>query len=129
MTSDAEDRPLESEIDHFPGPLEIGQNLMRRYRFKTRPENGTDKEDIYTWNKQVYIQADEFLKEELQSEFIRIWKERLTEIKDDKSKARLKDRLQNAISRGPSTKEINEAINNIRRMTLTTEPVKLYPIS
>ena len=123
MTTDAEDKPLESEIDHFPGPLEIGQTLMRRHRFKTRPENGTDKEDIYVWNQHIYVQADEFLKEELQSEFLRIWKERLIEIKDDQSKTRLKARLQNAISRGPSTKEINEAINSIRRMTLTDEPL------
>ncbi len=102
---------------YLPGPIHIVEALIGRFHFKTIPEIGTDKEQIWYFNGQIYERGEEITKAEAHREYIRQWKEMLS-TSEDKN---LNFRLNNALHRGPSVKDINEVLSMIRRTTFTNE--------
>ena len=102
---------------HFPGPIHVVGTLVIRYRFRTIPEIGTDKEPIYYFNGQIYERAEELIKSESHREYIDQW-ESMLQISNDEG---LNARLKNALNNGPSTSQIQEVLSMIRRTTFTED--------
>lgn len=102
---------------YFPGPIHIVDALSAKYRFRTIPEIGTDKEQIYYFNGQIYERGEEVIKVEAHKEFLSQWRNML-DFSDDKS---LNFRLNNALHTGPTTAQINEVLSMIRRTSVTQE--------
>jgi phage/plasmid-associated DNA primase len=101
--------------DYFPGPIRIVEALQTKYRFRTIPEIGTDREPIYYFNGQIYERAEEKIKEESHKEYVRQWRDMIRRTTDKDLKAR----LEHALNRGPSANEINEVLAMVRRTTFT----------
>jgi len=108
----------ESENLYFPGPARVVEALMKRYKFRTIPEIGTDKETIYHFNGQIWERAEEVIKEEAQKEYIRRYREVLETAKQEKNKEYI-GKMERTIDKGPSANDINEVLAMIRRTTFT----------
>jgi phage/plasmid-associated DNA primase len=104
----------ESDIE-MPGWAAVADAIKRKYRVRTIPELGTDKENIYYYNGQIYERAEEILKSEAHAIYVRSWTEILNRTTDPK----VSEALESALRKGPSTGDINEVLNNIRRTTLS----------
>jgi len=104
----------ESDIE-MPGWAAVADAIKAKYRVRTIPELGTDKENIYYYNGQIYERAEEILKSEAHAIYVRSWKEILNRTTDPK----VSEALESALRKGPSTGDINEVLNNIRRTTLS----------
>ena len=102
---------------HFPGAIRIVNELSKEHRFRTIPEIGSDREEIYYFNGEIYERAEEFMKSESHVEFIKQWKDML-KVATDKV---LISRLQNSLNSGPTINQINEVLSMIRRTTFTTD--------
>lgn len=102
---------------YFPGTIHIVQAISQKYYFRTIPEVGTDKEQIWYFNGQIYERAEEVIKAEAHKECLYQWRQML-ELSDDKS---LNFRLNNALHTGPSAGQINEVLAMIRRTTFTKD--------
>jgi putative DNA primase/helicase len=112
----------ESDIE-MPGWATIADAIKAKYRVRTIPEMGTDRETLYYFNGQIYERADEILKAEIHALYIGAWKEILNTTTDLEVHASLKKLLR----KGPSTNDIHEVLNNLRRTTLTND--KMNPDS
>jgi len=112
----------ESDIE-MPGWAAVADAIKRKYRIRTIPELGTDKENIYYYNGQIYERGEEVLKSEAHAVYIRSW----IEIKNRTTNQKVFEALESALCKGPSTGDINEVLNNIRRTTLSYE--KMNPDS
>lgn len=110
----------DDDSTYFPGPIHIVKSLTYRYQFKTIPEIGTDRENIYYFNSQIYERAEELIKTEAHKEYLEQWHAMLEAVKFDADKG-LVSRLKSSIHSGPSVNQINEVISMIRRTTFTTE--------
>jgi len=104
----------ESDIE-MPGWAAVADAIKRKYRVRTIPELGTDKENIYYYNGQIYERAEEILKSEAHAIYVRSWTEILNRTTDPK----VSEALESALRKGPSTGDINEVLNNLRRTTLS----------
>lgn len=102
---------------YFPGPIHIVEALIGRFHFKTIPEIGTDKEQIWFFNGQIYERAEEIIKVEAHKEYMKQWEE-MFRLSNDET---LDTRLIGALHRGPSVNEIKEVEAMIRRTTFTNE--------
>jgi len=102
----------------FPGPARVVEALMERYKFRTIPEIGTDKENIYYFNDQIWERAEEVIKEEAHREYIRQYREVLEIAKKEENKEYIV-KMERAINKGPSASDINEVLAMIRRTTFT----------
>jgi phage/plasmid-associated DNA primase len=102
---------------YFPGAIRIVNELSKEHRFRTIPEIGSDREEIFYFNGQIYERAEEFIKSESHVEFIKQWKDML-KVATDKV---LISRLQNSLNSGPTINQINEVLSMIRRTTFTTD--------
>ena len=105
---------------YFPGPIHIVDALKDRQRFRTIPEIGTDKETIYGFNGQVFVRAEEQIKEAAHPEFIRQWTDMQDNARNSGNRP-LFEKLSNCLHRGPTSGEIEEVLSTIRRTTFTTE--------
>jgi len=103
---------------YYPGPIHIVETLAQKYRFRTIPEIGTDKEKIFYFNGQIYDRAEELIKSEAHAEYVRQWTEQLNESITAQDKAH-EARMRNLLDRGPSANDINEVLQMIRRTTFT----------
>ena len=103
--------------DYFPGPIRIVEALQAKYRFRTIPEIGTDREPIYYFNGQIYERAEEKIKEEAHGEYVRQWRDKHRRTTDKELRAR----LEHALNRGPSANEINEVLAMVRRTTFSRD--------
>lgn len=110
----------ESEDSYFPGPIHIVESLNERYRLRTIPEVGTDRENVYFFNGQVYERAEELIKSEAHNEYVRQWHKMLNIAKNEKNET-LASRLKNSLHSGPSANQINEVLAMIRRTTFTSD--------
>ena len=110
----------ESEDSYFPGPIHIVESLNERYRLRTIPEVGTDRENVYFFNGQVYERAEELIKSEAHNEYVRQWRKMLNIAKNEKNET-LASRLKNSLHSGPSANQINEVLAMIRRTTFTSD--------
>ena len=115
----AVNRPMKEDNPelYFPGTIHIVEELTAKYRFRTIPEIGTDKEAIYYFNGQIYERAEEITKNEAHKEYIR-QREAMLAISTDKG---LNASLNHALHKGPSANDINEVMAMIRRTTFTNE--------
>ncbi|MCL4342049.1 MAG: primase-like DNA-binding domain-containing protein [Candidatus Thermoplasmatota archaeon] len=104
---------------YFPGPIHVVEALTKRHNFRTIPENGSDREPIYSFNGQIYERSEELIKQEAHLEYIRQWKA-MKAISASKDKE-LTNRLENALNRGPSANDINEVLSMIRRTTFSRD--------
>jgi len=107
---------------YYPGPIHIVESLTQKYRFRTIPEIGTDKEKIYYFNGQIYDRAEELIKSEAHAEYVRQWTEQLNESITAQDKAH-EARMRNLLDRGPSANDINEVLQMIRRTTFTQDEI------
>lgn len=102
---------------YFPGPIRIMEALQAKYRFRTIPEIGSDREPIYYFNGQIYERAEEKIKEEAHGEYVRQWRDMHRRTTDKELRAR----LEHALNRGPSANEINEVLAMVRRTTFSRD--------
>jgi len=103
---------------YYPGPIHIVESLTQKYRFRTIPEIGTDKEKIFYFNGQIYDRAEELIKSEAHTEYVRQWTGQLNESITAQDKVH-EARMRNLLDRGPSANDINEVLQMIRRTTFT----------
>jgi len=103
---------------YFPGPARVVEAMIGRYKFRTIPEIGTDKESIYYFNGQIWERAEEVIKEEAHKEYIRQYKEVLEIAKKEENKEYIM-KMERAIDKGPSASDINEVLAMIRRTTFS----------
>ena len=113
--------PSDSDL-YFPGPIHIVNTLVSRHHIKTIPEIGTDKENVYCFNGQIYERGEELIKEEAHKEFLAQVREMLSKAEDEGENAKgLQSRLKAFLDRGPTMNDINEVSAMIRRTTFTSE--------
>jgi len=112
------EEPEFNENLYFPGPLRIAEALKTRFRFRTLPEIGTEKENVYFFNGQIFERAEEMLKVVAHEEFIRQWTDMLATAGEERNKA-LSERIKNTLNHGPSVNDINEVVAMIRRTTFS----------
>ena len=110
--------PTMADDIYFPGPIHIVEALTEKYRLRTIPEIGSDKEQVWYFNGQINERAEEKIKAEAHAEYIRQWKEMLDSAPNDKG---LTAKLRGALHNGPSANQINEVLAMIRRTTFTHE--------
>ena len=111
---------LPSDV-YFPGPIHIVKTLTERFYFKTIPEIGSDREQIWGFNGQVYEKFEEKIKEEAQKEYIAQWEAMKKKVEQDETNRSLQVRLNEALDRGPSINDISEVLAMVRRTTFTSE--------
>jgi len=104
----------ESDIE-VPGWATIADAIKKKYSIRTIPEMGTDNETIYYFNGQIYERADEILKAEAHRLYVGAW----TEILNTTTDLEVHAALVRLLRKGPSTSDIHEVLNNLRRTTLT----------
>ena len=102
----------------YPGPIHIVEALKRKYRFRTIPEIGTDRENVYFHNSEIDERAEERIKEDAHNEYIRQWEE-MRELAEQEGNKPLAEKLRNCLDHGPSVNEINEVLGMIRRTTFS----------
>ena len=105
---------------YFPGPIHIVETLNLKFKFRTVPEIGTDKESVYYYNGQIFERGEEIIKSEAQKEYIRQWEE-MYDLALDSGDSAIQTRLKSALNSGPTANQINEVLAMIRRTTFTTE--------
>ncbi len=106
---------------YFPGPALVVEALMERYKFRTIPEVGTDKETVCYFNGQIWERAEEVIKIEAQKEYIRQFREVLEIAKQEKKE--YIGKIEMAIDKGPSANDINEVLAMIRRTTFSHDEI------
>lgn len=116
----------------YPGPLDIAGILQKSHKYWTVVNHDDDREKIFQYEEGIGVRCEDWLKAAAHQEFLKqfidneekasIALEKLNE-EDEPDKQTL-DRLQKVIARcqkglheGPSTHEINEVLNIIRRET------------
>jgi phage/plasmid-associated DNA primase len=111
-------RSKEETSLYVPGPIRIVESLTQKYRFRTIPETGTDKEKVFYFNGQIYERTEELIKSEAHTEYARQWAEQLESsiAAEDKNHAA---KMKSMLDRGPSANDINEVLQMIRRTTFT----------
>ena len=109
---------LNKEELFYPGPIHIDESLKLKYRFRTIPEIGTDRENVYFYNGKIYERAEEKIKQEAHSEYIRQWEE-MRELAEQEGNKPLAEKLRNCLDHGPSVNDINEVLAMVRRTTFT----------
>ena len=109
---------LSKEELFYPGPIHIDESLKLKYRFRTIPEIGTDRENVYFYNGKIYERAEEKIKQEADSEYIRQWEE-MRELAEQEGNKPLAEKLRNCLDHGPSVNDINEVLAMVRRTTFT----------
>jgi phage/plasmid-associated DNA primase len=102
----------------YPGPIHIVEALKRKYRFRTIPEIGTDRENVYFHNSEIDERAEERIKEDAHNEYIRQWEE-MRELAEQEGNKPLAEKLRNCLDHGPSVNDINEVLAMIRRTTFS----------
>jgi len=102
----------------FPGPIHIVEALKQKSRFRTIPEIGTDRENVYFHNSEIDERAEERIKEDAHNEYIRQWEE-MRELAEQEGNKPLAEKLRNCLDHGPSVNDINEVLAMIRRTTFT----------
>ena len=105
---------------YFPGPIHIVEALNKKFKFRTVPEIGTDKENIYYFNGQIYVRGEEIIKSEAQKEYLKEWEE-MFDVAVETGDGSIQARLKSALNSGPTANQINEVLAMIRRTTFTTE--------
>ncbi len=109
---------------YFPGAIHIVEALTSKFKFKTIPEIGTDRENIYYFNGQIFERGEEIIKTQAHNEYVKQWQEMFDEAGESGNSdkiARLRTRIKNALHTGPTSNQINEVLAMIRRTTFTTE--------
>ena len=114
------ERPQEETALYNPGQILIANALKDRYHFRTIPEIGTDKENIYCYNGQINVRAEELIKKEAHDEYLRQW-EHILQLAKERNDRKYIEKMQGLLHRGPSTNDINEVLQTIRRTTFTSE--------
>ncbi len=116
---------------YFPGHVHISEILRYRHTFKTLSDPNQERNEIYMFNGQIYVRAEETIRKEASKIFMEEWQKmladcneylRMTEdIESDSSKfvRKLKGRLKNAINKGVTVNDVNEVLADIRRNTYT----------
>ena len=105
---------------YFPGPIHIVEALNKKFKFRTVPEIGSDKENIYYFNGQIYVRGEEIIKSEAQKEYLKEWEE-MFDVAVETGDGSIQARLKSALNSGPTANQINEVLAMIRRTTFTTE--------
>lgn len=109
---------------YFPGAIHIVEALTSKFKFKTIPEIGTDRENIYYFNEQIFERGEEIIKTQAHNEYLKQWQEMLEVAgksgNSDKI-ARLRTKIRSALNAGPTSNQINEVLAMIRRTTFTSE--------
>ncbi len=109
---------------YFPGAIHIVEALTSKFKFKTIPEIGTDRENIYYFNGQIFERGEEIIKTQAHNEYIKQWQEMFDVAgksgNSDKI-ARLRTKIRSALNAGPTSNQINEVLAMIRRTTFTSE--------
>ena len=101
------ERPQEETALYNPGQILIANALKDRYHFRTIPEIGTDKENIYCYNGQINVRAEELIKKEAHDEYLRQW-EHILQLAKERNDRKYIEKMQGLLHRGPSTNDINE---------------------
>ncbi|OWP56904.1 MAG: hypothetical protein B2I17_03365 [Thermoplasmatales archaeon B_DKE] len=110
---------------YFPGPKDVYDSLLKQQRFKAIKEIGTDREDIWYFNRQIYERGEEFARAEAHELLIKMYREmllRVESVPEDKwgdFEQKLFGRLKAALHNGPREGQINEVLAMIRRTTFT----------
>ncbi len=106
---------------YFPGTIEITDSLTKRYNFKSIRNPEARNENIYYFNGQIYERAEEFIKTEAHYEHLKQWREMGERTSGDSKYSTLNAKLNRQIHAGPSSFQINEVEEMIRRTTFTDE--------
>ena len=101
---------------YFPGPIHITKALTANFYLKTFPEIDSDKEKIYFFNGQIYERAEEKIKAQAHTEYLKQWNEMMLSADTNGDKS-LSATLQDKLNRGPSVNDINEVLAMVRRTT------------
>ncbi len=115
---------------YFPGHVHISEELRARHVFKTLSDPNQEKNEIFVFNGQIYVRAEEIIRGEASKIYMEKWKMMLADcteflrMNDPKNQAfdyvrKLSGRLKNAIDEGVTTNDINEVLADIRRNTYT----------
>ncbi len=114
---------------YFPGHIHISEILRERHNFRTISDPNQEHNDIYVFNGQIYVRAEEIIKKEAAEIYMEEWKKmladcneflRMNEDPDNDaigSVRKLSGMLKNAINTGPTVNDINEVLADIRRNT------------
>ncbi len=115
---------------YFPGHVHISEILRERHVFKTVSDPNQERNEIYMFDGQKYVRAEEPIKKEASEVFMEEWqkmwaycKEFLRMNDDPNNDERIKyvrklfGWLKNAINNGPTVNDINEVLADIRRNT------------
>ena len=124
----AKERGIEIEIHdvpnlYFPGAKDVCDELMKNERFITIKEIGTNTEDIWYFNGQIYERAEEHIRTAAHTLFLEKWGDVLIQLetvsKDKRNEftQKLYGRLNNALHTGPKESQIREVLAMIRRTT------------
>ena len=105
---------------YFPGPIHIMKALSEKFYLKTIAEIDSDKEKIYFFNGQIYERAEEIIKAEAHTEYLKQWSKMLISAESNENKP-LSATLRTKLDRGPSVNDINEVIAMIRRTTFNND--------
>ncbi len=115
---------------YFPGHIHISEELRSRHVFKTLSDPNQERNEIYMFNGQIYVRAEEIIRKEASKIYMEKWKMMLADcneflrMNDPDNEAighvkRLSGRLKNAIDQGVTVNDINEVLADIRRNTYT----------
>ena len=111
------------------GPRSIMLWILENYYVATKKEIGTDKEEMYVYDKGFYLRGEEFLREVTYQRYIDQWKNALHIIEElwtsvDKSNsqeveklATLTGTLKDTLKKGPSKPKIDETLAQLRVQT------------
>lgn len=118
---------------YYPGHIHIAEVLMRRAHFKTLSDNNNERPEVYAYNSQIYVRAEEHIKQVAEAEYIRQWSdtikegnERIEELPEDAkaergSLRRIIRKCTEKLDTGPTVADINEVVATIRRRTYTPQ--------
>lgn len=123
----------------FPGPQDIADSLKSKNTYKTlrEPNNQGKNEPIFQFSEGIYVRAEEYVKSAAHGEFTEQWGRMLSDCLDEinlKGKnvegkiPQLKERLEAALHRGPSSYEKSEVAEIIRHTTFV-DPKTVNPHS
>ena len=116
----------------FPGPKDVYDKLVRDQKFRTIREVGTDHEDIWGFNGEIYERAEETIRAKadiLLMEMYREMESRIRDIPEDKRDEYIRNllsRIESVLHIGPREGQINEVLAMIRRTTFT-DPEEMNP--
>ena len=124
---------------YFPGSQDLANILKTKHFYKTIPEpnNQGKNEPIYQYQEGSYVRAEEQIKSEAHSEFIKQWERMRSDCIDeiqtngknvDPKVPALLNKLEMALHRGPSSYEKSEVAEIIRHTTFI-DPKSVNPHS